>query len=69
MASAHHSRVGARKRTKLKQWSGKMTRESHALPLEKRSTRDIAVSLKRATKRGLKRTLGAAKGELRKLFA
>jgi hypothetical protein len=69
MASAHHSRVGARKRTKLKKWSGKMARESHALSLKKRSARDIAVSLKRATKSRLKRTLGAAKGELRKLFA
>ena len=68
MASAHHSRVGAGKRTKLKKWSGKMTRESHA-PTMKPNARDIAVSLKRATKRGLKRTLGAAKGELRKLFA
>jgi len=73
MASAHHSRVGARKRTKLKKWSGKMTRESHALSQEngifkKHSARDIAVSLKRATKGSLKRTLGAAKGELRKLF-
>ena len=27
----HHSRVGARKQTKLKKWSGKVTRESHAL--------------------------------------
>lgn len=69
MASAHHSRVGARKRTKLKKWSGKVTRESHAPSLEKRRGRDFAVSLKHATKRGLKRTLGAAKSELRKLFA
>jgi hypothetical protein len=46
-----------------------MARESHALSLKKRSARDIAVSLKRATKSRLKRTLGAAKGELRKLFA
>jgi len=68
MGSAHHSRVGAGKRTKLKKWSGKMARESHA-PSKKPSARDIAVSLKRATKSRLKRTLGAAKGELRRLFA
>jgi hypothetical protein len=53
MVSAHHSRVGARKRTKLKKWSGKVTRESHALELEngvfkKRSARDFAASLKRS---------------------
>jgi hypothetical protein len=53
MASAHHSRVGARKRTKLKKWSGKMTRESQNGILKNRSTRDIAMPLKRATKRGL----------------
>jgi hypothetical protein len=103
MASAHHSRVGARKRTKLKKWSGKVTRQSHALSLEngvfkKRSSRDIAASLKRATElsrqqksaplrsamsmltfsinragkkmsASRKRTLEAAKSELRKLFA
>ncbi len=103
MASIHHSRVGARKRTKLKKWSGKVTRESHALSLEngvfkKRSARDIAASLKRSAElsrqrksaplrsamsmltfyinragtkmsAGRKRTLEAAKGELRKLFA
>src|SRR6266700_7180213 len=101
--STHHSRVGARKRTKLKKWSGKVTRASHALALEngvfkKRSARDIAVSLKRSAERSRqrksaplrsamsmltfyinragrkmsasrKRTLEAAKGELRKLFA
>ncbi len=103
MASTHHSRVGARKRAKLKKWSGKVTRESHALSLEngvfkKRSARDIAVSLKRSADRSRrrksaplrsamsmltfylnragtkmsasrKRTLEAAKGELRRLFA
>jgi hypothetical protein len=103
MASPHHSRVGARKRAKLKKWSGKVTRESHALSLEngvfkKRSARDIAVSLKRSADRSRrrksaplrsamsmltfylnragttmsasrKRTLEAAKGELRRLFA
>ncbi len=99
----HHSRVGARKRTKLRKWSGKVTRESHALSLEngvfkKRSAHDIAVSLKRSAERSRqrkaapmrsamsmltfyinragkkmsasrRRTLEAAKGELRKLFA
>lgn len=60
MASAHHSRVGARKRAKLKKWSGKVTRESHALTLEngvftKRSARDIAASLKRSAERSRQR--------------
>jgi len=98
----HHSRVGARSRIKLKKWSGKVTRESHALSLEsgvfkKRSAHDIAVSLKRSAERSRqrkstpmrsamsmltfyinragkkmsssrRRTLEAAKGELRKLF-
>src|SRR5438034_8975690 len=98
-----HSRVGAAKRTKLKKWSGKVTRESHALELEKgvfkkRNARDIAKSLKRSAERsherksapfrsamsmltfyvnragknmsaGRKRTLEAAKDELRRLFA
>ncbi len=55
-----HSRVGARKRTKLKKWSGKVTRESHALSLEngvfkKRSAHDIAVSLKRSAERSRQR--------------
>jgi len=101
--SNHHSRVGARKQVKLKKWSGKVTRESHALDLEngvfkKRSARDIARSLKRSAERSRartsgsmrsamsmltfyinragknmsasrKRTLEAAKGELRRLFA
>jgi uncharacterized protein DUF3175 len=101
--STHHSRVGARKRAKLKKWSGKVTRESHALDLEngvfkKRSARDIAKSLKRSAERSYarksapmrsamsmltfyinragknmsasrKRTLEAAKDELRRLFA
>ena len=99
----HHGRVGAAKRTKLKRWSGKVTRESHALELEngvfkKRGARDIAKSLKRSAERSRqrksaplqsamsmltfyinragknmsasrKRTLEAAKGELRRLFA
>jgi hypothetical protein len=99
----HHSRVGARKQVKLKKWSGKVTRESHALDLEngvfkKRSARDIARSLKRSAERSharksgpmrsamsmltfyinragknmsasRKRTLEAAKDELRRLFA
>ena len=87
--SNHHSRVGARKQVKLKKWSGKVTRESHALDLEngvfkKRSARDIARSLKRSAMSMLtfyinragknmsasrKRTLEAAKDELRRLFA
>jgi uncharacterized protein DUF3175 len=101
--TTHHSRVGARKRAKLKKWSGKVTRESHALELEngvfkKRSAHDIAKSLKRSAEHSherksapfrsamsmltfymnragknmsasRKRTLQAAKGELRKLFA
>jgi cob(I)alamin adenosyltransferase len=101
--TSHHSRVGARKRAKLKKWSGKVTRESHALDLEngvfkKRSAHDIARSLKRSAERsharksaplrsamsmltfyinragknmsaGRKRTLEAAKDELRRLFA
>ena len=104
-ATAHggHGRVGARHRSKLKKWSGKVTRESDALDLEKgmfrkRSAHDIAVSLKRSAERSRRRkaaplrsamsmltfyinragkelsasrrrTLEAAKGELRKLFA
>src|SRR5262245_58136761 len=101
--SNHHGRVGAAKRVKLKKWSGKVTRESHALDLEngvfkKRSARDIAKSLKRSAERSRarksapfrsamsmlnfyinragknmtasrKRTLEAAKSELRRLFA
>ena len=101
--STHHSRVGARKQVKLKKWSGKVTRESHALDLEngvfkKRSARDIARSLKRSAERSharksapmrsamsmltfyinragknmsasRKRTLEAAKDELRRLFS
>jgi hypothetical protein len=82
MASTHHSRVGARKRIKLKKWSGKVTRESHALSLEngvfkKPSAHDIAASMltfyiNRAGKSlsaSRKRTLETAKDELRKLFA
>src|SRR5689334_16277772 len=99
----HHGRVSAAKRTKLKKWSGKVTRESHALELEhgvfkKRSARDIAKSLKRSAEHSherksaplrsamsmltfyinragknmsasRKRTLEAAKDELRRLFA
>jgi len=105
-ATAHpspHGRVGARHRAKLKKWSGKVTRESDALDLEKGvfkkgSAREIARSLKRSAERskrrksaplrsamsmltfyinragkdlsaGRKRTLEAAKDELRKLFA
>ena len=59
-ASAHHGRVGARHRTKLKKWSGKVTRESDALDLEKgvftkRSAHDIAVSLKRSAEHSKRR--------------
>lgn len=58
--SAHRSRVGARHRTTLKKWSGKVTRESDALDLEqgvfkKRSARDIAVSLKHSAERSARR--------------
>ena len=100
--SRPHGRVGARTQAKLKNWSGKVTRTSHALDLEsgvftKRSAHDIAVSLKSSAERSRqrksaplrsamsmltfyinragkdlsasrKRTLEAAKGELRKLF-
>ncbi len=94
--SRHNSRVGARKRTKLKKWSGKVTRASHA-PSVERSARDVAVSLKRSAElsrqrksapfrsamsmltfyinragrkmsASRKRTLEAAKDELRRLF-
>ena len=52
--------MGARHRTKLKKWSGKVTRESDALDLEKgvfkkRSAHDIAVSLKRSAERSRRR--------------
>ena len=103
MNKPRHSRVGAAKRSKLRKWSGKVTRESHALDLEdgvfrKRAARDIARSLKRSAERSherksapfrsamsmltfyvnragknmsasRRRTLEAAKVELRKLFA
>jgi hypothetical protein len=51
---------GARSRTKLRKWSGKATRESHALDLEggvfkKRSAHDIALSLKRSAERSRQR--------------
>ncbi len=59
-ATAHHGRVGARHRSKLKKWSGRVTRESDALDLEKgvftkRSAHDIALSLKRSAERGKRR--------------
>jgi len=59
-ATAHHGRVGAGHRAKLKKWSTKVTRESDALDLEKgvfnkRSARDIAVSLKRSAERSERR--------------
>src|SRR4051812_9481207 len=59
-ASTHRSRVGAHHRAKLRKWSGKVTRESDALDLEKgvfkkRSARDIALSLKRSAERSRRR--------------
>jgi hypothetical protein len=59
-ATAHHGRVGAHYRTKLKKWSGRVTRESDALDLEKgvfkkRSAHDIALSLKRSAERSKRR--------------
>jgi hypothetical protein len=59
-ATAHHGRVGARHRTKLKKWSGRVTRQSDALDLEKgvftkRSAHDIALSLKRSAERSKRR--------------
>ena len=67
--SNHHSRVGARKQVKLKKWSGKVTRESHALDLEngvfkKRSARDIARSLKRSAERSRARTSGSMRSAM-----
>jgi hypothetical protein len=52
--------VGARHRAKLKKWSGKVTRQSDALDLEKgvfrkRGARDIALSLKRSAERSRRR--------------
>ena len=59
-ATAHRRRVGARHRTKLRKWSGRVTRESDALDLEKgvfkkRSAHDIALSLKRSAERSTRR--------------
>jgi hypothetical protein len=59
-ATAHHGRVGARHRTKLKKWSGRVTRQSDALDLEKgvfkkRSAHDIALSLKRSAEHSKRR--------------
>ncbi|SKA38030.1 Protein of unknown function [Enhydrobacter aerosaccus] len=56
----HQKPQGARTRAKLKEWSGKVTRESDALDLEngvfkKRNARDIAVSLKRSADRSHRR--------------
>ena len=96
------SRVGASSHAKLRRWSGKVTRTSDALDLDrgvftKRSPRDIALSLKRSAEHSRrrkssplrsamsmltfyinragkdlsasrKRTLEAAKQELRRLF-
>ncbi|MBS0521480.1 MAG: DUF3175 domain-containing protein [Proteobacteria bacterium] len=55
-----HRPQGARSRAKLKQWSGKVTRESNALDLEQgvftmRNARDIAASLKRSAERSTRR--------------
>jgi hypothetical protein len=60
--STHHSRVGARKRAKLKKWSGKATRESRTADIDKR-----AVAKRRA--HDIVASLGAAKNKLRRLFA
>jgi len=59
-ATAHHGRVGARHRAKLRKWSGRVTRESDALDLEKgvfkkRSAHDIALSLKRSAEHSRRR--------------
>jgi len=59
-ATAHHGRVGASHRAKLRKWSARVTRESDALDLEKgvfkkRSAHDIAVSLKRSAERSRRR--------------
>src|SRR3954471_19735775 len=59
-ASKPHGRVGARSQTRLKKWSGKVTRSSNALDLEdsvfkKRSAHDIALSLKRSAERSRRR--------------
>jgi len=59
-ATAHHGRVGARHRAKLRKWSAKVTRESDALDLEKgvfkkRSAHDIALSLKRSAEHSRRR--------------
>ena len=72
--SNHHSRVGAAKRAKLKKWSGKVTRESHArksAPMRSAMSM-LTFYINRAGKNvsaGRKRTLEAAKDELRRLFA
>ena len=59
-AHAHHGRVGARHRAKLKKWSARVKRKSDALDLDKgvftkRSAHDIAVSLKRSAERSKRR--------------
>ncbi len=58
ITTVHKSRVGARSRAKLRQWSGKVTRRGNA--------RDIVRSLERPPDR--RRTLEAAKQKLRRLF-
>ena len=99
---ARAARKKASHRRRGKKWSARVTRESHALDLDKgvftkRSARAVAHSLKRSAERsrarkssprrsamsmltfyinragaslpaGRRRTLEAAKGELRKLF-
>ena len=58
--TSHHGRVGARHRATLRKWSGKVTRESDALDLDKgvfkkRSAHDVALSLKRSAERSTRR--------------
>jgi hypothetical protein len=50
-ATAHHGRVGARHRSKLRKWSSRVTHEN----FKKRSPHDIAVSLKRSAEHNKRR--------------
>lgn len=51
--TSHRRPVGARHRAKLKNWSGKVTRASDPPP--KRGAREIAASVRRSAKRGLRK--------------
>lgn len=57
---------------KTKKWSGKVTKESHALSLEDKvftkAPREIAASLKKSSEQSDVRKLEQAKDELRRLF-